>query len=151
MRSQNLSLMLLSFISLSILPLAIACSNNNCLNALKRYSASASPFCSTYTQRISTATTSLPSYVTACTNQPSKISSACSCLITPTPTPTCVASSVVDPYFISASSGADTWTVTINQDPAQAISPAYGFVARTGFGLLFVDCLPILEAGLTSF
>lgn len=88
---------LLSF--LTILTVAIAtvppaeldkrtgCTSDNCLRALKAQPSSASAFCSTYTTSVATATTGIPSYIPiACA--PSRVSSACSCFVTPTATPT---------------------------------------------------------------
>ncbi|KAI4091082.1 MAG: hypothetical protein LQ344_004310 [Seirophora lacunosa] len=90
------------------------CNADNCLRALRRNNGSASPFCSTYiapsTTTITTSTTltiysiitpsaslslppspsnsssliSTPTYATPCTS-PSRLSSACTCLFSPTP------------------------------------------------------------------
>ena len=61
-----------------------ACNADNVLRALQRYSAQASPFCSTYTQP--PPNQPLPTYVSQ--YPASRVSSGCSCLITSTPTPT---------------------------------------------------------------
>jgi hypothetical protein len=126
--------MLVLLIFLSLLHLSIACASDNCLRALKRHSAA--DFCSTYTTAISTATTSLPAYVTACSDSPSRISSACSCLATASVS-TCVPSTLKDPLF---QSGSADWTVTVDQNPTQTVAPEYGFEP---YGLqgdcLFVD------------
>lgn len=133
--------MLSGLLFFSLLHLSVACSSDNCLRALKRYSAA--DFCSTYTTAISTATTALPTYVTACSNSPSRISSACSCLATATVT-TCVASPLKDPLFQSASAD---WTVTVEQSPTQTVAPEYGFgpYGLNG-GDLFVDAsIPLID------
>ncbi|TAQ86173.1 hypothetical protein B7494_g5504 [Chlorociboria aeruginascens] len=57
------------------------CNHNNCLRQLIRASSGAA-FCATYTVTPNTETTDLPTYVSHCYNSPSKISSACSCLVT---------------------------------------------------------------------
>lgn len=57
-----------------------ACNADNVLRALRNNAANASPFCSTYTNQ------PLPTYISQ--YPASRISSACSCLITPSPTPT---------------------------------------------------------------
>jgi hypothetical protein len=112
--------MLSGLIFLSLLHLSIACSSDSCVRALKRHNAA--DFCSTYTTGISTVTTSLPAYVTACSNSPSRISSACSCLTT-APVTTCVPSTLKDPSF---QFGSADWTVTVNLNPTQTVAPEYG-------------------------
>lgn len=81
----------------SLLPIALGhpqqlgrrdCSHDNCLRALLGQSADASAFCATYTTAVQTATTALPTYATQCSNLPSRVSSACSCLNTAAPTTT---------------------------------------------------------------
>ncbi|KAE8445060.1 hypothetical protein EG329_013774 [Mollisiaceae sp. DMI_Dod_QoI] len=56
------------------------CSHNNCLRQFLRHP-QVTAFCATYTTTINTATTNLPSYVTQCHAEPSRISSACSCIV----------------------------------------------------------------------
>ena len=64
----------------------------SCLRALRATSptsrlAAATSFCSAFTQHTTTATTDIPAFAaTACSTNVAKISSACSCLPTPTPT-----------------------------------------------------------------
>jgi hypothetical protein len=76
-----------TFTTLTIRQKVIAptCSHDNCLRAFIRQPA-ITTFCATYTTTTNTATTSLPWYVANCNALPSLISSACSCLVTPTPT-----------------------------------------------------------------
>ncbi|CAL8579933.1 hypothetical protein XPA_005664 [Xanthoria parietina] len=82
----------------SLLSLAIAtCNRDNCLRALAGTPTKASSFCATYTKTQQTATP-IPTYGSFCSNLPSRVSSACSCVVTSTPTsaPTCVPSPVID-------------------------------------------------------
>ncbi|KAH8892926.1 hypothetical protein GQ53DRAFT_861207 [Thozetella sp. PMI_491] len=107
----------------SLVSLAAACSSDNCVRALRGHPESATEFCNTYTTATSTETTDLPTYATACANSPSRISSACSCVVTPT----CNPSPVLDSNFVSVIAGADTWTSTVNPAPGQTVTPDYRF------------------------
>lgn len=69
------------------------CNHDNCLRGLLAQSKTATAFCSSYTTATNTATTSLPTYATACSDSPSRISSACGCLMTPLP---CTPSPVIN-------------------------------------------------------
>jgi hypothetical protein len=64
--------------------IAPTCSHDNCLRQFIRNTA-VTPFCATYTTTVNTATTGLPWYATKCNMLTSRISSACSCIVTPTP------------------------------------------------------------------
>ncbi|KUJ14572.1 uncharacterized protein LY89DRAFT_736600 [Mollisia scopiformis] len=129
-------------IPLYMVSFSTACTPNNCLRALLRYSAG--PFCSTYFKTVNTATTALPSYATACPN-PLAISSACSCLSTtttssaPVSTTSCANSTLADPYFVGYQAGEPTWAVTLNKNPRQNIYPTYGLGGVTGYGSLVVS------------
>ena len=86
-----------------VLQLALAvtalaqCNQDNCYRAFAQRTSSVSSFCSTYTTTINTATTSLPTYATACSNLPSEISSACSCIAPSTPPhPACTPTPIVN-------------------------------------------------------
>lgn len=57
------------------------CHHNNCLRQFIRHP-QVSDFCATYTTTINTATTNLPDYVSQCHADPTRISSACSCIAT---------------------------------------------------------------------
>lgn len=73
---------------LVLLPFTIAtsCNEDNCLRALRNRAPTASPYCSTYT---TTSNTAVPTWASSqCASNPTRVSSACSCLNTPTPTPT---------------------------------------------------------------
>lgn len=61
---------------------APGCNHNKCLRELIRSSSIAAPFCAAYTQDVNTATTGLPEVVSQCHADPTRISSACSCLVT---------------------------------------------------------------------
>lgn len=58
----------------------IKCNHDNCLRQLIRSSTAAQTYCATYTAAINTATTNLP--FSNCQANPSRISSACSCIAT---------------------------------------------------------------------
>lgn len=89
----------LNLISASVLPESFAdgspllgrtesnsCHQDNCLRELldARFSAKASIFCSTYTISNIPEPTAIPDYLENCELSPSRVSSACSCLITST-------------------------------------------------------------------
>lgn len=67
----------------SVLPVAPHnnCHHNNCLPQFIRHP-QVSAFCATYTTTINTATANLPDYVSQCHADPTRISSACSCIVT---------------------------------------------------------------------
>ena len=81
-----LFLSLLSFTSAT-------CNRDNCLRALAATPSKASSFCATYTQTTNTATTTSNLYASACANNPSRVSSACSCVVTAPPK--CTPSTVI--------------------------------------------------------
>ena len=78
---------LLAFISSTVAsPAATAtptpvCNNDNCNRALRASISAASSFCATYTTSTVTATTGIPTYIPS-TCGPSRISSACTCVVT---------------------------------------------------------------------
>ncbi|KAI4144732.1 MAG: hypothetical protein L6R39_004061 [Caloplaca ligustica] len=92
--------------------LGAACNADNVLRALRANSASASPFCSTYT--LPPPNQPLPTYVSA--YPASRVSSACSCLITPTLTTSMTASTTA----ISTSS--TTSPATLTSSTSQTLS-----------------------------
>jgi hypothetical protein len=65
----------------------LTCNSDNCLRNLRdaRYSVNASAFCTTYLESVVTATSVIPTYVANCGAQPTRVSSACSCLLTGIP------------------------------------------------------------------
>jgi acid phosphatase len=63
---------------------APTCNHDNCLRQVIRQSASASAVCPTYT---ATAVTGIPNFASNC-GSAAKVSSACSCVVSPTPTST---------------------------------------------------------------
>jgi hypothetical protein len=82
-------------LSLSLLDLASAarCNRDNCLRAIVATPTKASSFCATYTANTNTATTAFPSYASFCANSPSRVSSACSCVVTSPPS--CTPSTII--------------------------------------------------------
>ncbi|RFU31706.1 hypothetical protein B7463_g4635, partial [Scytalidium lignicola] len=58
------------------------CSHDNCLRAAIRGSASFTAFCGTYTTMLPSPTVLIPSYLDNCKADATRISSACSCLVT---------------------------------------------------------------------
>lgn len=60
----------------------LKCNADNCLRALRGKSVAASAFCSQYTTTCGMAT---PTYASQCSGLTSRVSSACSCLVTATP------------------------------------------------------------------
>jgi len=59
------------------------CNHDNCLRQLIASSSAASAGCESY---LISSATSIPSFASNCDNSPSRVSSACSCLVTPTST-----------------------------------------------------------------
>jgi polygalacturonase len=69
----------------TFLPLILACDNPDndaCASVFTASSAAAASFCKTYTTAAVTQTTALPAYASLCSYKSSKLSSACSCLVT---------------------------------------------------------------------
>ncbi|KAL8833993.1 MAG: hypothetical protein Q9170_003967 [Blastenia crenularia] len=85
--------LLILLITSSLLSIASAakCNRDNCLRALAATPTKASSFCAIYTQSTNTA---LPTYASPCANSPSRLSSACSCVVTPPPS--CAPSPVIN-------------------------------------------------------
>lgn len=106
---------------LALTPNAVlgACNADNVLRALQRSSAQASPFCSTYTQP--PPNQPLPTYVSQ--YPASRVSSACSCLITSTPTPTpdaCKSDRIINGNFETlVNYQATSWNF-----PGQVVNPS---------------------------
>ena len=100
------------------------CSHDNCLRALIRSSADASSFCATYTDVTLEATATLPAYATQCSNEPSRLSSACSCLNTaPIITSTTfIASPTSTSIQLSSSSSSTFSTPTSTPSPTTSSS-----------------------------
>ncbi|KAK6505830.1 hypothetical protein TWF481_007721 [Arthrobotrys musiformis] len=64
------------------------CNRDNCLRAMTARISTATSFCHSFTTAVVTQTTGLGPWQTQCANNPSRVSSACTCLIPP-PAPTC--------------------------------------------------------------
>ncbi|KAL8662100.1 MAG: hypothetical protein Q9202_004992 [Teloschistes flavicans] len=76
---------------------AARCDRDNCLRALAATPTKASAFCASYTSSIKTATAAISPYAASCSNSPSRVSSACSCVVTSTPSPpACTPSTIID-------------------------------------------------------
>ncbi|KAG4433092.1 hypothetical protein IFR05_011432 [Cadophora sp. M221] len=58
------------------------CHHDNCLRQFIRHT-QVTEICATYTTTMNTATTELPNYISQCNADPTRISSACSCIATP--------------------------------------------------------------------
>ena len=121
------------------------CNADNCLRALRRHTAS--DFCMTYTTAVVTATSAIPSNIAVgCDSQPSQVSSACSCLVTPTPCPTDSPTQVVqDPGFElptpTAGFNEGPWNVVPVTEPGFTFGPfpeydISGTTSHTGLGAL---------------
>ncbi|KAL8709864.1 MAG: hypothetical protein Q9220_005480 [cf. Caloplaca sp. 1 TL-2023] len=91
MKFETLNLLLYS--SLLHLASAATCNRDNCLRALAATPTKASSFCATFTASTQTATAAIAPYASACANSPSRVSSACSCVVTAPPT--CTPSTVI--------------------------------------------------------
>lgn len=92
MKSQALSTLVL-LAPLLDLATAAKCNRDKCLRAVAAVPTKASAFCSTYTATTYTETTAPTIYASVCANSPSKISSACSCVVTSPPS--CTPSAVI--------------------------------------------------------
>ncbi len=88
------------------------CHHDNCLRQFLQQSA-VTPFCATYTATPHTATNSLPPYVSQCANSPSRISSACSCVVTATGTPPVTTTSSSAPTATPTSPSTNTTSTYI--------------------------------------
>ncbi|KAN0110056.1 hypothetical protein V8E51_006443 [Hyaloscypha variabilis] len=61
-------------------PVAQGCNYDNCLRQAIQSEVVVVPFCNSYTTAAQTSTAGYPAYISMCNNQPSSISSACTCL-----------------------------------------------------------------------
>lgn len=83
------------FVLLALIPVALGCLNadsNKCASYIKSNSATASPFCASFTKSVVTATTALPAWATNCDNKPKLLSAECSCHYTAGGSPTSTSS-----------------------------------------------------------
>lgn len=126
-------------LQLAITTLALAqqqCNQDNCYRAFAQKTSSVSAFCSTYTTTINTATTSLPTYAAACSNFPSKVSSACSCIVPYTPPhPACTPTPIVD--LTVRNGGFNSPSIapghTTSTEPPWAVQSAFSTAATVDF------------------
>jgi hypothetical protein len=78
------------------------CSPDNCLRQFSQSTAEVTPFCAAYTTALQTASTGLPPFVSQCSNEASRVSSACSCIVPSGSIPTSGSSSSSIPTITSA-------------------------------------------------
>lgn len=116
MRASTVLASLLTIVSASPQLDRRACSHDNCLRAFIGSSATAATFCATYTTSVLTATIGLPTYATQCSNLPSRVSTACSCLFT------AVAST-------SSSSSSSSSTSSTSSSPSTCTATEYSQIA----------------------
>ncbi|KFA60376.1 hypothetical protein S40285_08850 [Stachybotrys chlorohalonatus IBT 40285] len=79
-----------SYLLLALLPAVLACTNpdtNSCASFMSVNSATAGPFCTSFTNAVVTATAGLPAWATHCSNKVKEISKECSCYYTAGPNP----------------------------------------------------------------
>jgi pectinesterase len=76
----NFSILLALLIASSLETVTASCNADNCLRGLQHASATASIFCANYGGQ----STALPTWASGCSSLPSRISSACACIITGT-------------------------------------------------------------------
>ncbi|EPE31957.1 hypothetical protein GLAREA_12039 [Glarea lozoyensis ATCC 20868] len=84
----------------TLVSLQTNCNRDNCFRQLNRASIFGQQFCASYTATQNTATTEFPTFVSVCGNNPTKVSSACSCVETGSGFPTSVFSNdgtITDP------------------------------------------------------
>jgi hypothetical protein len=96
-------------------PPILDCQHDNCLRHFIRHP-EATGFCATYTTGLNTATTGLPDLVSQCHNDPTRISSACSCVVTGTSSPTS------SPGAQTTATNDGSLTTTTPSGPAQTSS-----------------------------
>ncbi|CAG8953610.1 hypothetical protein HYFRA_00010069 [Hymenoscyphus fraxineus] len=97
------------------------CQPDNCLRHFQRFSNDLSPFCATYTTSVSTAT-SFPSIVENCDSNPSRVSSACSCINTSaTPPPTISSTSTLLSSTTSVGLSSTASTTTTADPPLSSL------------------------------
>ena len=91
---------------------SLDCQPDNCLRQFQQ-SSQVTPFCATYTTALITQTAPYPSYVSQCSGKPARISSACSCIVTGTPS--IPSSSTCQPSTVTVTFTPPIQTYTITQ------------------------------------
>jgi hypothetical protein len=117
--------------------LAPGCNRDNCLRQFIQESVDASQFCPTYT---ATSASSIPSFASNCGGSPARVSSACSCLVSPTSTSSSSSTSTAPPTSTPTSPSAHYIRVLWKGQPLRSSNPSLGLM----------DMLPI-ETLLTYF
>ena len=107
--------------SVSATTSSIKCHHNNCYRQMVKSLSRVSPFCATYTQAVNTATTGLPTFVSNCGGSPTKISSACSCLVAPA-TSTSSQASTSSSGAVSASSSSSEIDITLTSRSTRTLT-----------------------------
>lgn len=117
----------------ALLPIVFACDNplnDACASAMTASSADAATFCATYTAASNTVSTGLPAYATYCSNEPKKVSSACSCLAPAAATSVVSAvensssSYIATAYSSSAYTTFQTSTIAISYVSFRSLTPS---------------------------
>ncbi|KAF3933720.1 hypothetical protein ABW19_dt0204117 [Dactylella cylindrospora] len=106
------------FYLLAFLPAALGCLNansNSCASFIKSQTATASPFCATFTRSVVTATAGLPAWASHCSYKTSMLSAECSCHYTGGSVPTTTLATTTRAVTTTAATtttGATTRTTT---------------------------------------
>lgn len=102
------------------------CHHNNCLRQFLRHP-QVTAFCAIYTTSLNTATTNLPDYVSQCHADPTRISSACSCVVTGVVAPT---SDVAQSSVVTQSSAVSPTSDLVQTTAiAASVTPATSIVS----------------------
>jgi len=96
-------------------PPANDCQHDNCLRHFIRHP-EATGFCATYTEELNTATTGLPDLVSQCQYNPTRISSACFCVVTGNSSPS------LSTISQATATNNGTYTITASSGPAKTSS-----------------------------
>jgi pectate lyase len=141
---------------LLLLPAVLGCTNPDsdpCASYITAHLATASAFCATFTKSTVTATTSLPSWASNCSNKPSAISKECTCAFTaggstPTTTTTTTKSGTTGTTLTTVT----TATPTVgNSCGSAAVNGLVGYAAGTtgggsGSGTTVTSCSALTAA-----
>jgi hypothetical protein len=125
------------------------CNHDNCLRQFIQESSQVSAFCPTYTASASSsASYALPTFVSDCGNSPSKVSSACSCIATPTATSTASSSSTTSPsgYYMRVLWGGKVMTSSsptlglMDMVPLETVLAYFDGLVGVGASLIMGKC-----------
>ncbi|KAN0120333.1 hypothetical protein V8E51_002541 [Hyaloscypha variabilis] len=118
-------------------PPANDCQHDNCLRHFIRHP-EATGFCATYTTELNTATTGLPALVSQCQYDPTRISSACSCIATGTSSPTSALGAQITTTNAGTFTNAGTSSTTSPSGAAQTSSTSESNTCPVVFATLTV-------------